>query len=122
MAKSKRNLIVPTDELAEPLRQIYYLVGKHPLHKLIESGYLGAPGYTELGQFNSRDEGKHLSVRLGANYDFYYKQWFCWIRITDADDLHLSIHKEFTEQNWTELMSIYTSLYIIDKELLCEFD
>lgn len=121
-ARSPNPKDAPISELTDSLRQIYYLVGRYPLHKLVPSEYLGAPGYAKNGTFVSEDEGKHLSVRLGASYDYWQHSWYCWIKVTDADDLVLDYYKPFTLEEWTKALALYDSLYMISTELLMDFE
>lgn len=116
----KRPNLIPIHELSEPLHEIYYLVGKRPLHKLIPSGFYGAPGFAENGTFVRDDEGKHVSVTLGAGYDLYYKTWTCSVTIVDADDLIYTYHKPFTLEEWEKALKIYNSMYLFDPALLHE--
>ena len=117
--KTKRdNPAIPYHELSTKLHEIYYAVGKYPLHKLVPSGYLGAPGFAENGTFVSGDEGKHLSVTCGARYDLYYRRWYCFIQIRDADDMYFDYMRPFTVEEWSKALELYTSLDEIDSETL----
>lgn len=111
----------PVEKLSQELRNIYYCVGKTPLHKLVPSGYLGSPGYTSYGTFTREDEGKHLSVKLGVRFDPVREYWYCFIHIIDGDDLFFSYVRDFTLEEWMKAIELYDSLYIIDSELLSEF-
>ncbi len=116
----KRPNLIPDHELTQELHEIYYLVEKHPLHKLIPSGFYGSPGFAENGTFVRGDEGKHVSVTLGVSYVFYHKTWTCHITITDADDLIFSYWKPFTLEEWEKALKMYNDLYLFDPALLHE--
>ena len=121
MKNKKPAQVVPTHQLSEELREVYYLVGKYPLHKLVPSGYLGSPGFAENGTFVRGDEGKHLSVTCGVRYDWYYMSWYCFVQIIDADDLIYDYNRPFLIEEWNKTLELYNALYIIDSELLSEF-
>ena len=115
----KKSHDIPVHELSEELQNIYYCVGKNPLHKLVPSGHLGFPGYTPYGMFTRNEEDeKHLSVRLGVRYHVGSRQWYCYITVTDADDLIFSYSTAFTVEEWKKSVDLYNSLYMIDTELL----
>ena len=112
---------LPHGELTGELHEIYYCVGKYPLHKLVPSGYLGSPGFAEDGTFVRGDEGKHVSVEAGVRYDFSKKEWYCYIQIHDADDMYYDYMAPFTVEEWRKAVALYNSLYVVDTELLSEF-
>lgn len=121
MGKTKyKSVRFPVDELSEPLHQIYYLVDKRPLHKLIPSGYFGSPGFSANGTFISGDEGKHVSVTLGVTYSYPAKWWTCRILIRDGDDMFYLYEKPFTLEEWETALKIYNDLYMFDPALLHE--
>ena len=112
---------IPIEQLSDELREVYYAFGKYPLHKLVPSGYLGSPGFAENGTFIRGDEGKHLSVTCGVRYDWYYMSWSCFVQIIDADDLIYDYNRPFLIEEWNKALELYSSLYMIDSELLSEF-
>ena len=121
MARSGQKNLLPLDALTGPLHEIYALVGKHPLHKLIPSGLYGSPAFAANGTFISNDEGKHLSVTLGVGYDGLSKKWTCRITIMDADDLIHAYWRPFVLEEWNKALTIYHALYMYDPELITEF-
>ncbi len=117
----KKPKLLPIDELSKELHEIYYLVGKRPLHKLIISGFYGFPGFASNGTFTTEDGEKHLSITLGVGYRWSEKQWECQMTIIDGDDFIYSYWKPFTLEEWEKALKIYNDLYIFDPELVTEF-
>lgn len=112
---------VPTEELSQELFDIYSCVGKYPLHKLVPSGLLGSPGFSEEGACVRGDVGKHLSIRAGVRYDLHCKNWYCFVSIRDADDLDWDYNRPFTIEEWKKAVVLYNSLYFVDSDLLADF-